>query len=95
LSQFNLTDHDTLLSLTNSEHSTLYNATPHFPLTDTYPTPTHLSDSKGPFGSQITAVEVLGGGVRMQVVQQAIIEVLGEVRKEVLSTSDMPHYTLL
>lgn len=31
----------------------------------------------------------------MQVVQQAIIEVLGEVRNEVLSTSDMPHYTLL
>lgn len=95
MSHFTLTDHDTLLPLTNSEHSTLYDATPHFPLTDTHPTPMHLSDSKGPFGSQITAVEVLGGGVRMQVVQQAIIEVLGEVRNEVLSTSDIPYYTVL
>ena len=32
-----------------------------------------------PFGSEITAVEVLGGGVRMQVVQQAVIDVMGEV----------------
>jgi hypothetical protein len=94
MSHFTVTDHDTPLSLTISEHSILYNASPHFKLTDTYPTPMHLADSKGPFGSHITAVEVLGGGVRMQVVQQAIIEVLGEVRNEVFCTSDMPYYNV-
>ena len=32
-----------------------------------------------PFGSEISAVEILGGGVRMQVVQQAVIDCMGEV----------------
>ena len=31
-------------------------------------------------GNEISAIEVLGGGVRMQVVQNAIFEVLGEVK---------------
>ena len=34
-----------------------------------------------PFGSEITAVEILGGGVRMQVVQQAVIDCMGEVNQ--------------
>lgn len=36
-------------------------------------------DAKGSYASDIFAVEVLGGGVRMQVVQQAVIDVMGEV----------------
>jgi hypothetical protein len=39
-----------------------------------------FSDAKGSYASDIAAVEVLGGGVRMQVVQQAVIDVMGEVR---------------
>jgi hypothetical protein len=35
-------------------------------------------NGEGSYGTDITAVEVLGGGVRMQIVQQAIIEVMGE-----------------
>jgi hypothetical protein len=38
-----------------------------------------ISDIKGPYGKDIAAVEVLGGGVRMQIVQQAVISVMGEV----------------
>jgi hypothetical protein len=38
-----------------------------------------ISDMKGPYGKEIAAVEVLGGGVRMQIVQQAVISVMGEV----------------